>query len=532
MAKRRDELAAYTFARKRTVAAFLAPSPGGSEEGAPRPVRTVMPSFAVAIVLVIGFIAWGVIKPKAPVGWDTPGEYIIVDSDSTTRYVVINDEVPGSNKKVKTLHPVLNYASAKLMLDKGKGKVIEVPGKEIDKSNIPHGATLGIPYAPDRLPKPEDAENEKTWAVCERPAKSGTAIDRAVFVLDDEDAKSVAGAGKVGGDEVLYVNEPTTDTDFLIDSKGTQFAVGGPRVELSKTEKVAAEKLRATVIGSQNTPQKVSKEWLATLNPGEPITFPTVPSIGEPTTVKGLPADGTTVGRVLVADDDAQGKQHYVVLKNEVAAISPLVAKLLLASPSAEVAYATNQIHAIPARTTVIIEANGGSANKFYDDNGWPQDRPAQANSPETVSAAARDTSCSVYDGSIGTDKKPNLAAWAGTTYPKKIIAESLNAYVSSGSGLLFTEVKGTAAAGGAQYLLTDTGLRYALPKGNDNASDKTGTGSGSGSEGEPTETDKARTRLGYEKVTNQMVVPYTWAQFIPKGPTLDTGSAKQPQSQ
>src|SRR5687768_11069202 len=64
MAKqRRDELAAYTFARKRTVAAFLAPSPGGSEEGAPRPIHTVMPSLAVGIVLVIGFIAWGVIKP-------------------------------------------------------------------------------------------------------------------------------------------------------------------------------------------------------------------------------------------------------------------------------------------------------------------------------------------------------------------------------------------------------------------------------------------------------------------------------------
>ena len=82
MAKRRDELAAYTFARKRTVAAFLAPSPGGSEEGAPRPVRTVMPSLAVGIVLVIGFIAWGVIKPTAPKGWDTPGEHIIVGGPS------------------------------------------------------------------------------------------------------------------------------------------------------------------------------------------------------------------------------------------------------------------------------------------------------------------------------------------------------------------------------------------------------------------------------------------------------------------
>ncbi|MEV5464008.1 type VII secretion protein EccB, partial [Streptomyces cellulosae] len=198
MAKqRRDELAAYTFARKRTVAAFLAPSPGGSEEGAPRPIRTVMPSLAVGVVLVVGFIAWGVIKPAAPKGWDTPGAYIIVDSDSTTRYVVLNDKT-SNGKETPTLHPVLNYASAKLLLDKGKGSVIEVPGKEIDKSGIPHGATLGIPYAPDRLPSKADAEKAKTWAVCERPAPgSEGAIDRAVFVLDADDAKSLDNAGKV-----------------------------------------------------------------------------------------------------------------------------------------------------------------------------------------------------------------------------------------------------------------------------------------------------------------------------------------------
>jgi hypothetical protein len=32
--------------------------------------------------------------------------------------------------------------------------------------------------------------------------------------------------------------------------------------------------------------------------------------------------------------------------------------------------------------------------------------------------------------------------------------------------------------------------------------------------------------------VSNPAVVPQTWATFIPKGPTLDTNSAAQPQSQ
>ncbi|MFJ9121639.1 type VII secretion protein EccB [Streptomyces sp. NPDC102394] len=525
MAKRQDELAAYNFARKRTVAAFLAPSPGGSEEGAPRPVRTVTPSLALGVVLVVGFIAWGVIKPTAPAGWDKPGEYIIVDSDSTTRYVVLPDET-SSGKKVPTLHPVLNYASAKLLLDKGKGSVLEVSGKEIDKSDIAHGATLGIPYAPDRLPSASDAEKTKTWAVCERPAQgSGSTedgnIDRAVFVMDADDAKTLNGTGKVGPGQALYVKDPKTDREYLVDGKGNLFWLGGPTVGDAAT----MQQLRSAVIGSTAEAQPVSQEWLRTLNPRGVIAFPKVPGAGGTTSVKGLPSTASTVGQVLRAPD-AQGMQYYVVLKDKVALVTPFVAQLLMQSPRAQNTNATK------VSSGVIIQANGGPADTFYGDQGWPQSVPRQANPATTATGEARTTSCSVYDGTIGADKKPRLAAWAGTAYPKKVIADSLSAYVSSGSGLLFQEVTGSASGGGAWYLLTDTGLRYSLPSNNDTTAKGTSASSASASSGEPSETDKARTRLGYEDVSRPAIVPQTWATFIPKGPTLDTGGAKQEQSQ
>ncbi|MGW1162803.1 type VII secretion protein EccB [Streptomyces sp. NPDC002519] len=534
MAKRRDELAAYTFARKRTVSAFLAPSPGGSDEGAPRPMQTVMPSLAMGVVLVVGFIAWGVIKPSAPPGWDKPGEYIIVDSDSTTRYVVLNDK--GANgKATPTLHPVLNYASAKLLLDKDKGSVIEVPGKEIDKSGIPHGATLGIPYAPDRLPAKEDAEKAKTWAVCERPAPgSADAIDRAVFVLDAGDAKALANSGKVDSGEALYVVDSRTKQEYLVDGKGNAFLLGGP----AGLDNTTMEQLRAAVIGTTARPQPVSEQWLHTLNEGAVITFPDVPHAGGPTSVKGLPQDARTVGRVLKAQD-AQGTQYYVVLQDRVAAITPFVANLLKSSSVAKQAYGTDGITDINVGTPDIIAANGGQADSFYADKGWPQSVPRQANPAATATEQARTTSCSVYSGTIGEDRKPLLAAWAGTAYPEKVVADSLSAYVSSGSGLLFQEVTGTAGGGGATYLLTDTGLRYSLPSNNDSSagtspasSSSTSSSSSSSSTGDASETDKARTRLGYEKVSSPAVVPQSWATFIPKGPTLDTGGAAQPQAQ
>lgn len=526
MAKRRDELAAYTFARKRTVAAFLAPSPGGSEEGAPRPIRTVMPSLGVGLVLVIGFIAWGVIKPTAPKGWDTPGEYIIVDSDSTTRYVVLDPD-PKDGKVEKVLHPVLNYASAKLLLDKGKGSVLEVPGKEIDKSGIRHGATVGIPYAPDRLPSKDDAQKPKTWAVCERPVEGAArAIDRAVFVLNSDDAKALNNAGKVDPREALYVRDSRTQVDYLVDSKGTKFQLGSPSLEKTTMEKLRAAAIGTAAAGSE--PQLVSSEWLSTLNDGGMITFPNVPAAGEATQVQGLPADAT-VGRVIKAQD-AQITQYYIVLKDKVAAITPFVAGLVRA------AWGQDESADIKLSTPQVIDANGGNAQPFYKDKGWFETVPKQANAPASATAEARTTSCSVYGGTIGQGNKPQLAAWAGTAYPKRIVADSLSAYVSSGSGLLFTEITGAAGGGGAQYLLTDTGLRYSLPRSNDSAASDGGSDSSSGasdsSSGDASETDKARTRLGYEDVSRPAIVPQTWAAFIPKGPTLDTGSAAQEQSQ
>ncbi|MFD0603539.1 type VII secretion protein EccB [Streptomyces aureus] len=111
MASRRDELNAYTFAKRRTLASFLQPSPSGSEEGAPKPLRAVLPGVIVGVVVLAVFGAWGMFKPTAPPKWDELHKNVIVASKSTTRYVVLRTDGK------KQLHPVLNMASAKLLVD-------------------------------------------------------------------------------------------------------------------------------------------------------------------------------------------------------------------------------------------------------------------------------------------------------------------------------------------------------------------------------------------------------------------------------
>jgi hypothetical protein len=108
----------------------------------------------------------------------------------------------------------------------------------------------------------------------------------------------------------------------------------------------------------------------------------------------------------------------------------------------------------------------------------------------------------------------------------------SSSAYVTPGSGQLFRQFKGATTDTGFLFLVTDTGLRYAMQSNGDTATDDSGIGS-SGSEEEKRarqqEEQQAQNRLGYKGV-DPVPVPAAWSTFLPTGPRLSTGAARQPQ--
>lgn len=256
MASRRDELNAYTFAKRRLLAAFLQPSPSGTEEGAPKPLRTVVPSLVAGALTLAVFGAWGMFQPTAPSGWDEPGARVIVGKQSTTRYVVLKTD--GDTR----LHPVLNLASARLLMKDGTYEVVQVGDDVLDSGEIPRGPILGIPYAPDRLPAPEEAGRAKRWAVCEQPGGKGETVQEATFVLASQEAAKTEGAGRLKGGDTLYVATRTGER-YLVDAEGSSYHVTG-------TE---SDALTTALVGSRK-PQLVTNEWLATLHQGDPIRFP------------------------------------------------------------------------------------------------------------------------------------------------------------------------------------------------------------------------------------------------------------------
>ncbi|MES9560118.1 type VII secretion protein EccB [Streptomyces sp. NPDC007076] len=508
MASRRDELNAYTFAKRRLIAQFLQPSPTGSEEGAPRPLRAVVPGAVVGAVVLAAFGAWGMFKPVAPDKWDTPYENVIIASKSTTRYVVLTTD--GKTQ----LHPVLNMSSAKLLLAPDKGKVINVDESVLDNGTIPHGATLGIPYAPDRLPDQNEAGSKKRWAVCERPGEGGRAIQKASFVFAERDQKRTEGAGRLHGGEVMYVEGPGPDrARYLVDAEGKAYRV--KRDEL----------LLRTLFGERRTPQRVSAAWLDTLHQGDPIDFPDVP--GTPDTDAGipgkLPPEANKVGMVLAATSGTR-TQKYVVLPGRVAPVSDFVAKLLLSRRDLVPLGQDGRARHVSAGAFEPGEAFGQHMD-------WPTSQARQVNSARTA-PGSHNTVCNVLRGVATKNGATTLSTWVGTSFPATLPTGSSSAYVTPGSGQLFRQFKGSSADSGPLFLVTDTGLRYAMQSNGDSVGDDSGIGE-SGTKRERAErrqeAQQAQNRLGYKDIV-PAPVPAAWSSFLPTGPRLSTGAARQPQ--
>ncbi|MFF4400528.1 type VII secretion protein EccB [Streptomyces sp. NPDC001480] len=505
MASRRDELNAYTFAKRRTLAAFLQPSPSGSEEGAPKPLRAVVPSLVAGALTLAVFGAWGMFQPTAPAGWDKPGTRVIVGKQSTTRYVVLK------TGKVTRLHPVLNLSSARLLMNDADYQVIQVSDDILDSGKLPRGPILGIPYAPDRLPSADEAGKAKRWAVCEQPGGKGETVQEATFVLAQRDAAKTDGSRRLAGGDVLYV-KTRAGRRYLVDPRGTSYAVTGAE----------SDALTTALVGSRK-PQLVTKEWLGTLHQGAPIRFPQLPSgVGSPANVPGqLSAEENKVGMVL-RTETGEGTKYYVVLPGKVQPISDFTAWLLISSPQ------TARLNMNGKARTVGLQDFTADTEPFAGQPAdWPRERARQVNSAS--SAAGRDTVCSVLRD-VDDDNSTTLSTWAGTDYPAAITADGTSTYVTPGTGLLYTQFQGTETGAGALFLVTDTGLRYAVQANGDSDSQKSAIGADGKktSDGTP-EPSEAQVKLGYENV-RPAKVPTVWSEFLAKGPRLDTNGARQPQ--
>lgn len=462
MRSRREQIRAYRFVTRRIVAALLGADPETSEPPMRRAGLTLFASAMIGALVLAGFGVYGLLRPGGSTSWRRT-DVLIVEKDSGTRFVYRDGR----------LHPVLNYASARLLLRAAAPEVVSVAADSL--SGVPRGRPVGIPDAPDTVPG-TDSLIGLPWTVCAARSPSTVAHDPMVTLLVGGDHPG----RRALGDRGVLVSAHGTGTWLIW--HGTRLHVGG-RVAL------------ASLNWATRTVTTVAPAFLNALPAGPDLAAPTIPHAGS---AGPQVAGGTgTVGTVYQVAS-AAGTQYEVLLADGLAPVSEVTADLLLGQ-----AGSTSAVTLSPSQESAVHRSG-----TEMQPTGLPAQRPdlmsvADDAGPALCAGyrAGGRTTVGVYPHAPAavTDRGPATAT--GTGGDATLTATGV--VVPGGHGAL---VRATAAPGvptGPTYLVTDQGLRYAIADGD------------------------ARTALGYAGVS-PVRVPEDLLELIPAGPVLTVSAAQR----
>jgi type VII secretion protein EccB len=455
----RDQIQAYQFLRRRLVSALVTADANHPTSPSRRLVLGIVLGVAVAVLTAAAFGVIGLLDPSGSADWRQGGQ-VIVEQETGARYVLGQDQL---------LHPVLNYASARLLAGGNGAATVTVSANTLRSAS--RGAMLGIPGAPDSLP---GQLADTTFTSCSRvpPDLPAAAAPVSTVVVG-----SAAPTGPVlTPDQAVLVAPPSGD-GFLI-TEGHRYRLPG-RAEMA-------------ALGYEDVPAvPVSAGWLNTVPAGRDLGMVAVPDSGAPGPTIGGTA--TRVGQVL--GDGAL----YLVHRDGVAPIGETEARLVLGDPSAGAAYPNGRPGVVRLSPAAL---DGAPRSADRAGTGYP------AVLPKPVAVTRNVVLCAEGDGTddarISTsDRLPlpagGTAARVGTRTDARVADE---VYVPPGSGALVSERVGGVDGTGASYLVTDTGMKYPVA-------------------------GQAVAALGYGGVTPGQVAG-TLLALLPTGPALDPVAARQ----
>ena len=523
MASRKDQLDAFNFARRRVVANLVVPTATGSDEGAPRPVRTFASSIVLSALAVAAVAVLGVFKPSAPSGWQSG---LAVNSSTGAAYIDQNNE----------LHAVYNITSARLILGTNFTKN-DVPASTLDNSGIPIGPEVGILGAPEDVPAASNMTLTQ-WSLCQNEASATDETQpggKTYLEIGYGPTVSTAQGGPWAStsDEALIVHDSAQNV-YLIQN-GYRYEVGN---ELSDPGTVR-QYVGQAIESGQNpnagvTGLWVSDSWLDAFPQGDPIHFPTVNDAG------GHPAGTNQLGRVGQYGKFQNGNstEYLVQTANGVLQLSQFAYALYSANPELHdsgvygLGSTLNQ-----SEVDAAISGNVGSvtaANSFTDNpdgtssygSNWPTVTPI-LNGIDTSEPYEQNV-CVGYDYA-GPSSVGQLTMWLSAQLPygtaggqfgttQSATADYANVVlVKPGYGLIAQGSNGSTASG-YQYLIEDSGYRYALL-----------SSTIPGSSGSSPTTETAAQNLGYKGVA-AVPVPNSLLDLIQAGPNLSPAAASMSQ--
>lgn len=315
MASKRDQLHAHQFLGQRVVSALVTRESDPEQPPFRRPSAAAVGSIAIAVIALAVVGVYGFIVPGGNRGWRS-GDAVVVEKETGTRYVYLDGR----------LHPVANYASALLALDR-YGESRRVSRRSL--VGVPRGPRIGIPDAPDALPGKKNVLTGP-WTFCSRPGtdRTGAAVPESALMVGRRPA-----GGAPMDDRALLVEVPGSGVRHLL-VRGYRH-----RIDERDTEPVSV------VLGAR-APIRISTAVLEAVPAGRPIAPIPVREAGKSSRAVPGRAD-VTAGQVLVAGT-AEETRHYLSTVDRLLPISPLQADIQLAAPGAATAYGTGHPVRVP----------------------------------------------------------------------------------------------------------------------------------------------------------------------------------------
>lgn len=404
MATKKDLVEAQAFSRRRLTTAFVAGAPGGREVEPQRPLRAIVGGVAVTALVAVGGLVTGVLNPGLPSGWDD--NRLVIAKKSGARYVAIK----------KTLYPVINTTSARLLIPADEFKVVTVDDDKI--ATTPRGAAIGILGAPDSLTPPSRL-SRTGWVSC--VAQSG-----AQHTVVGQRALSTAATGSAA---VVR----TADGLFVV-AAGHRFPV--------KADEAAAV-LRQLRLESV-TPVPAPAAWTSLFPQGPTLGALRIPDAGKARA--GLPP-GAVVGSVLaVKDSGTSTPRRYVVLGTGELAPMPPFAYALYQLGSGRVV--GSDIQVTPAEIAGLR-----TTDRQVVPAQWPEQIPKALDAPP----------CATLTAGPGTLPTTTLSTSQDVKATDGQVTE-----VEAGSGALVRSIGDNVLNRGPVFVVDQTATAYSVVGGDD----------------------------------------------------------------
>ncbi|MEU2612192.1 type VII secretion protein EccB [Micromonospora sp. NPDC007271] len=413
MPSRQDQLHSYQFTVQRAVAALVMRETDPAQSPFRRLAGAGLASALVAVIALGGVALYGLFTGGGS-SWRDP-DAVIVEKESGARFVYREDR----------LHPVLNYASALLIIGADRPRTVLVSRRAID--GVPRGLPLGIADAPDSLPAPGRLASE-AWTVC--------SVDDTGAGRREVRSALLIGRGTTGGrplgEQAVLLRHPDDRLHLLW--RGRRYLLRDPDRVLAA---LAATRARAV---------PVAPALLNTVPAGADLAPPPVRHLGAPSDR----VTGATVGDVYLVRNSGGGRQYAVAERDGLAGITELQAALLLAR--------TGQGDPKPI-----------TLGRFAALPKLPDRAPTGPAAPPAVPPRLATVDGGALCARVGDDtgvpdvrvgaRLPDLAAAARTAGGG--LADQV--VVEPGRGAVVEAVTAPGAAGGAVCVVTDLGRRYVL---------------------------------------------------------------------